>query len=835
VEKNAKCFISYCHDDIPNGAVNQLISLLRQESEGNIKFLLDEEHPTGDLYGFMNELDSCDSVIILCSPHYKDKSQTSGTDINYEFEKIKNKYNNILKRKQSEDFKGDISDIDFGVFPIIISIDNNKNKVSKMDAYPKYLDDNRVKYQRYTFVSIDDRKEVKKIRSEKGEKRSQEEQRIISISRELKNIDKANLKTIKHIIDATLNIKLSRAVTTLDKHDRMYRLIETTKAENSAALGAVFCRANFYNSLCTQNKVVFIGRKGSGKTQTISQYLIENKEKYKGAININANYIEIGKIFSYIFIGDESDFMLDTIKKPKLLGALRDVDSMFKYESLFRNVWHGYFFLHAIYIIAVEEKNMRLSAEQSKNIKTAENFINKLLIKIRKSDRYKNPKEVTSTLYEYAFFKCIEFYNNIIQDSRSEDEAQMMADITAANSLKGYLLFLLGEKCYESFSRTIKNCTKDIFISLDGFDNIQSENKGNRLTLYNKINKVDMDRMESTWLTSLLDVVTDIRNSNRSDNILNGHVDICLMVPFDRYIQSTLYKRDGFSYRELATTMSYRGIELCNLFTKRVKVVLDDSDDSIVSDKSALSSDMCIKEMELELAKFTNLFTEVEITLQNKTPIKIPVFLYILRYSFWRPRDIIDHIRSVFKIVINGESSNIEINSKMITRSVMKSSEEIVMKVIEEFSDIWINIKECLEKISYKQIITTYSDFENFLKNNSFSIVQANDKIISDPKAIVKFLYQIGFIGLILSNGNVIKTKSVEKQHQVFYSGNRPLSNLGDDSFAENSIYFNPVFSSRYNLLIETNEILGLYKWKDLLDRDKEVDCDYLFKDFNNY
>ncbi len=821
----AKCFISYCHDDVSLRTINNIVEQLRSAAKGRIIFYFDEDNGSGtQLREYMDNINNCDSVIIVCSPKYKKKANIDNENIAYEFNIIKEKYRILLEMKK--EIEVEIADVNFGVYPIIIS-DIEKEKITSTDAYPDFLQENKIVYKRYTYVSDKIRDEIKVINNLSGNKKSIRAKQLLNYKDNIKDIDIDNNKVIKNIVSKTLAIKLSRSITIYDQNTKIHRLITYTKAEINGNLGPVFCRTKFYKELQNQVKNVFIGRKGSGKSQSILQFINEKKDDYKGIIRIDANYINIESIFAEIIdlYQIENNEKIEQYNIKNINGTKNDIEDLFTYEELLRYVWQGYIYLYSIYIIATEDEQGNISQYQKNNFKQAKVFINKILNKISKENRWENRIEVSTALYEYAFYSCIKFYGEIIEKSRTSSEARMFADLRAANSLDNYLVLLLGKQCKLSFERTITNCTKKIFLSLDGFDNIQSEKRGERIRFVNNSqDKMIVDKLESVWLTTLLDVIYSIKTSSIGDNILKERLDICLMVPFDRYMQSTLYKRDGFVYRELMTSAIYKGLDLCRIFTKRLQIIADVE----IENDITLPSNKILENLNKVLNKFENLNTNVKIILKNQQSVDYPLFLLILRYTFWRPRDIIDHIASVFNMVINGEDLMIEIDSDMILESIAISSEKIVKKIIEEFKDLWINIVECLGKLYFNEIIMTYSEFELFIKEKSFLIQLSNGEILSNIKDIIKFLYKIGFIGIILDKQNMKKNRTTYKQHQVFYSGFKVLSNIGEESFEKNMIYFNPVFVSKYHLTINTDEILGINKWDELVNRDMYLECDYL-------
>jgi hypothetical protein len=607
-------------------------------------------------------------------------------------------------------------------------------------------------------------------------------------------------------------------------------VIENTKAEVVPNLGSLFCKTKLYRDLMHQTKFVFVGRKGSGKTQTISQYWEENKLNYKGSIVIDANYISIEYLLDRLHQDDKEiniasyNTKMFNIGNINIRGAVHDIESIFSYEELLRYTWRGYIYLFAIYRIAREYKLGVITGQQAKNFRKAYHFIDQLLNKIPKATRWHevHQNSVATALYQFAFDKSIAFYDHIVESARINDYAQLNCDMKLANNVEHYLEFMLGKKIKDSFIITIAACTRKLFISLDGFDNLQAEKKGDRIKTSASYDKVFIDKFESTWITTLIDTIYQIKIAPSGRCPLTGKIDICLMIPFDRYMQISSYKRDGFVYRELMEAAMYRGIDLYEMFIKRLWSVFHETDLPKISDANRNN---IINEL---FNVFPNLAREIPVMLKNGNKVNFPLFLYLLRYTFWRPRDIIDYVREVFKTLLYQEKFNMQINWESIKWSVNLCSPKIVIKIIEEFKEFWLNIDICLNKFLFQSSIMSYSEFESFIREKSFSIELSSGDKYSNARDIVKFLYEIGVIGLFLSRKNQIIVHTSLKQHQVFYSGRKPLANIADDSFAENCIFISPVFYSKYNMQIYTDEVLGIHDWETLTTIDSKIDYDYI-------
>ena len=843
-----ECFISYCNKDVNEDCIKDLLRKLRSASNGII-FHYDKENPPGtNIEDFMKKVLTVDTVIIICSKEYNKQLTQPNQRVNTEFSYIIQRYNELTECKKNYTIYDEVIQKEFNIIPLIITengVQPDSNKV-----YPEYLQNNlSLDFKRYTYISPKIRSDINKINNCGGEKASDYQKLLIKINESKQSDEFNNEKLITSIISKTLSTYSHRTITNsnIEKNDKIKKLIENTKAEFiEQPLGYLFCKTKFYNDIKNQNRTVFVGRKGSGKTETIRQFCTENSNKYKSPIIINANDIPLEELYDSFIntnVNIQKKFnekILDT-SIVNLNSLNEDIETMFSYEVLLRYTWLGYIYLQSIYTIACEE----LNSYQEEIFKKAKKFINDLLNKIPREQRFiRNNKAinsaVSSALYSYSFESCLKFFDDIITASTSNNYANLRCDIAILNTPSNFLNRLLRTKqntkifsiktpqARKSFASTIFTCTKKIFISLDGFDNLQAEKKGDRIRYGDFTTHKFINDFESAWILSLVNVVNQIKYTLVDVGIfeLKNKLDMCLMVPYDRYIQITHYKRDGFVYRDQMTSAVYKGVNLYDIFLKRVWHISKDENEPSLDIKNSSDRDIISRKL---FEKYKNLPKEINVKLKNGTNVKFPLFLYILRYTFWRPRDIIDYIYAIFKTFFeNEENPNKLITEKNIKNDIVFCSQKIVAKLIEEFKDLWTNIKECLNIFCYHNAVMTYSEFCEFIHNNSFNIKLSNGTNYTNTNDIIRFLYDIGIIGLILSKKNMDKIHTSQRQHQVFYSGGQALSCLSEDTFKENSIFINPTLISSYNLKVDTEEILGISNWETLDNIDDNIDYDYL-------
>jgi hypothetical protein len=222
----ARCFISYCSDDVEQEAMLELLHSLRIVSNGGIEFYYDKEnHPGICIRTFMDNIMICDSIVVVCSPCYKRKLAIDGNNVHYEYNKIYKRYSelsSIMKNSKTEE----ISKKYFNIIPIIIS-NAEFNKIEKNDAYPEWFDkDLSLTYGRYTFVSDKTKKEFPTRNDMRGKIKSSRDKLLIDIKSKLTLYRETNNAIVNAIVAKTIAAKTQRPITAEDRNTRTAKLIE---------------------------------------------------------------------------------------------------------------------------------------------------------------------------------------------------------------------------------------------------------------------------------------------------------------------------------------------------------------------------------------------------------------------------------------------------------------------------------------------------------------------------------------------------------------------------------------------------------------------------------
>lgn len=306
------------------------------------------------------------------------------------------------------------------------------------------------------------------------------------------------------------------------------------------------------------------------------------------------------------------------------------------------------------------------------------------------------------------------------------------------------------------------------------------------------------------------------------DTGIMGNASFCIIIPQDRIDQIKLVDRD-FSKKNFIG-LSWDAIELLQVILQvvllRLKVMYKFEYD--------IEDDAVEKFMEIMRKYMSTIPLEVKIETEGIEK-HIDLFQYLLRISFWRPRDIIKY----FSVLVDANNKN-ALKHKEIDVDTLKSllntvTEDIIEnEFYNEYDKIFFNIDEFMEEFEGGDIILDSSMLIDVVREFEFQGVMFGEE--NELLGKVGLLYELGIIGLKFSSKEM-KSRSIGSMLCfVFNEGMYPFNRAKQDILKGSGnvkIVLNPVFAKKLSLHYNTAEILGAYGWDYLRDnhiRKKGID-----------
>lgn len=203
----------------------------------------------------------------------------------------------------------------------------------------------------------------------------------------------------------------------------------------------------------------------------------------------------------------------------------------------------------------------------------------------------------------------------------------------------------------------------------------------------------------------------------------------------------------------------------------------------------------------------------------NGTDKEIDLFQYLLRISFWRPRDIIKYFAVLYDANTKNKNRHDVIDMETLKGLLNSVTEEIIQdEFFSEYNKVFYNIKQLLERFEKRNVVMALDEFLNIVNNFEFEGVVFNNKYKLLEK--LELLYEIGIFGLQFTSDYIREKGICHKLCFIFNEGMNPFVSCKKDISRRNKsiqIVLNPIFGKRLSLKYNTTQIIGNYGWKYLL------------------
>lgn len=799
--KKAKCFISYCVSDIEPNYVKIIVEMLKKIADKEnyvVEFLFDRDLKIGeDLNKFMCEISIVDTIIMLCGPDYKKRSEDEKLKHTGVYKECNLMKQRLQKIKKCDENNESIEDINFKIFPLVVKQDDSKKNENSIP----------------TFVSNIFYKNIELITFSNNNNK-------ISISN-------SSIKKFKKIFSdciamtAVIHAEKSEYLD-MSIEEKISKLVYNRKAEQIPTLDPkIFVKTFFYDKIKNQTAYILIGRKGSGKTTTKDYFYNQNRNIYKGKIELNINNIGLDSIYNYLYHGPYDDnISLREIKE--------DLTEIFTIERLIKFTWITYIYVYSMYIVSCEFYNNKenLSNLQNRCFKKVYLKLDEILDKFDKKERWKNTKDISPILYKYALTNTYRYFDYTIENTRDIEE-YFISDIEAQLNVNALLQHVLSRELLRNFEKGLKECTKKILFTVDGFDTAAELFRKQALNSNPEEYKRKAN-FEIRWMLLLLEMILEIKSD--CSNILFSNIDMCVSIPKDKFIEIQAINRDKYQYGDKICGIEWSGVELTIMLRKRLEEFSNYPLNKLQK-KEVKCEDILDK---ILMESFPDIPRELTIVTKKGREYKMHIFLYMLRYSFWRPRDILTSLSSILKLYYGKRNSKTPINEKTIKAAIKLSSDTIVSsEFINEYSTAWVDIKTNIELFKGKNIILDISEIEEIVLSKKFNLLlESENRKIIEFKEIVSFLFEIGFIGIFVDNIYKEKYQMEINQGFVFYEGMNCLNGFINDDFDNCRFIINPVFANWLNLIIDTEELIGISDWNVLYELENSVRLKMLTEPF---
>ena len=204
---------------------------------------------------------------------------------------------------------------------------------------------------------------------------------------------------------------------------------------------------------------------------------------------------------------------------------------------------------------------------------------------------------------------------------------------------------------------------------------------------------------------------------------------------------------------------------------------------------------------------------------QKKKQMEIDLFQYLLRISFWRPRDIIKYLAVLYDANEKNIEQHKQIDMVTLKNLLNKVTEDIIEdEFYNEYDKIFYNLAEFMDSFAGGNVILSTAEVVDKIQQFRFEGVLFDESNTILGK--LNLLYEMGVIGLQFEP-EYIKIKNIGNTLCfVFNEGTFPFTRTRDEIIRGSKdvkIVLNPIFSKKLSLQYNTAEIIGDYSWEYLM------------------
>ncbi len=590
--------------------------------------------------------------------------------------------------------------------------------------------------------------------------------------------------------------------------DKLFKLTDNTKIPDICLVVS-----DLYFKILNQECYFVAGRKGAGKSTFINNFREMDRDyfdkKYKSMVPLSAEAFQHEMAYSML-----------------IEGHAKELDFVTQYDIL-SIFWQIYFILQSIVIIGTEIENHNIS-ERDERYKIFTCITRKLKEKIGLKVNRRKYLSIKGDIVPKAIFQAVV---EMIDDQHKaalrelKNGELVITSYSSRINAQEVIWNNFGKKDINLFVEALQKCERKILISLDGFDTHSEDFRIITNTMPKNSDKyIKRNEYERLFFRTLIEVVTKFKRNEYNDPILNAfgsYIDFCIVLPKDRYDQIINYDRDSF--KKNFGSMSWSAYELLELLTKRTEYLVS----SVNQMYSPKSTNDYFQRIDEALDNFPGLPKTITMNVQGNL-INLSLFNYILRSSFWRPRDVISHLSCLLArfIRINNADKKLFIDEKMklsveeIKLSIKDNTKRIIQEeFIDEYKYVFRNLKDVLKLFHGLNEQMSVNEFEKVLNEIKFDTSYSYDMENVQNKLLV--LYQLGVIGLKYTKSFASEMHYLHHICFIFNAGMHPFDDFIKHQFKVKSqifIIFNPIFARELMLNFNTNELLGDWTNKYIKD-----------------
>ncbi len=581
-----------------------------------------------------------------------------------------------------------------------------------------------------------------------------------------------HLRRLARATDTLETISRLKSEQFREERDRLSQELFVNRKAVEKELADILVETTSLKRVSTQSSYFLVGRKGSGKSTIVNTVRARAGAKYKGILRLRAEDLPFGAAYA----------TLDS-------ATVSDARSILPPLSFFYMAWEGFFRMLMVDLLI--EKADQLSPQQRAKLGPLREL----------ASEYEGRR--SANLHQFHFLSAVEYLEDYLDDLIEEsprDSTDMYAHIHLRWNVEDYSDYLLGESANASLRSIVSDCTKRVLVTLDDFDTVFDEFRRDST----REDAASRSKFERDWIRSLLHMATDAHLGREKEPSIFRQFDYCLTVPADRFLEIVAADRDSYLVQGRITTLLWSGVELCELLVKRLEKLYGCPTDV---------GSTALQRLEDLLAKFVPELPKMIEFEYNGRQVRIHLFLYVLRHTFWRPRGMLLYFEALLAACEGRRGRGL--TSDAVRKIVSVCTSKIVRtEFVEEYRSVVPSIERILGAFRRAPQVLRVEDIHARVQSQTFVLSEGGEDMSIRGK--VEVLYDLGFIGVQVDENASERSHMRHPQAFYFNEGSERFRKEYEVGFRETRFVVHPIFTEYLDIDVSGQDFMLRFEWEYL-------------------
>ncbi|MBK1865615.1 P-loop ATPase, Sll1717 family [Aestuariivirga sp. YIM B02566] len=492
----------------------------------------------------------------------------------------------------------------------------------------------------------------------------------------------------------------------------------------------IFVKTLAYTAAVETGAYLFIGRKGSGKSFLTDFFTRNSTSSSDIQVGIHLRDYDLSNIFA--------------LKASVPLGP--NFEEHFSQADLLEGAWSLAIVSASVLSFYVRAINGEIQYENHRLANVGE-FAAKSEC-IVSSDAVGHLSVDYCRLLDWCISKTYHVVNaGIANLSSKSDYDAAIVSIPRLYKPSSLVRALLGGPAMSEIVEAFNRTKPKFVLTLDGFDSKFDRFRAKTQSSVFLIEKKEArNRFEIDWIAGLIESVVAFESAvSGGISFMKGKLRFLITLPKDRFAEFRGYDRDAYRFRTKHEEIRWGADELMILIRKRLEVYFGRQARTKSASKVRVPVYQVFSEAFSWIAEAPS---SISFNFHGSN-VEIDTFSYLLRHSFWRPRDLIHHIAKLLLRANLAYRTGRPITGEKLRDIVRESSKVIIEdEFLKEFSTIFPEIRKAVHGFRKAQIELSYTSVHSILADQEYRM--SSGDFLRDTDSKIAFLFEIGFLGCVL-------------------------------------------------------------------------------------